>query len=71
MVIETIVAVRNKNAVAYPGAFSRSFPSSYVGLSCRLETLCNDPIKAYDSLVFRGIAEIHKDREISSQVEQI
>jgi hypothetical protein len=28
---EMIAVVRNKNAVAYPGAFSRSFPSSYVG----------------------------------------
>jgi hypothetical protein len=32
MVIETIAVVRNKNAVAYPGAFSHSFPSSCVGL---------------------------------------
>jgi hypothetical protein len=43
---ETIAAaVRNKNAVAYPGAFSRSFPSSYVGLSCRVEILSRDPVK--------------------------
>ena len=72
MVIETIGAVRNKNAVA---AFLAVFLIELCVMSGfrRLATLHRDPIKR--AIVFRGISrnvEIdHMDRGISSQVEQI